>query len=602
MERVIQVPVSFESETRTYERQFLVEQKIFDRFYPDLTEEMKDEIDYVLGGVTRGILAAGIGCSLTRSLVPRLCLATSSDSPDRVELVREKFSSLREGITPETSEDTQKLISQLARGPYDLDIKMEVEEDEQIDFGKDLIAALTQLLEGHQFGVNAPVINDEGDRVRLVSGDLKIEAVFGEVPLKPDIKHTEISFYQGEEKVFKAHFGFFGDLLKRLDNDTRFGQVTNKLSVYLPLYIDGTSVFVIEEDIESQREFLLEPDSYIFKYEYDGELEKHTEILLRAIRYAIFSHKELTDVYSDLFTEKTWGSLSEMVKYAVEYFSKDENVVSPELERVYLKEILVCLEADPYLFLLIAEKIGLLGLFPFFKDKPNYISRALLTDNSFTFEMEDGSLLFPSKRDLSAILRQRKIFLKSGVSGLRIVCDALKGEDKKGKMGDRITVEEFEDLIKILKLSGTSQQVSVRSEFSAEHQRNLYQKVNSLLVEAMKKSSWRRYKKWDYYKVLPQVLKRLIEFSTMTTKRYFSFEDFENFVEENGGGSSYLMDIFRCLMQMGIIESVLDKGSITERTYFISPPNVVEDRLRKGVLLKLGSGAKNQRIIKWEKP
>lgn len=305
-------------------------------------------------------------------------------------------------------------IKKLASGVDDLDFKVRKEGDEQL-------TKEDKLRFGKIFLETAEQINRE---------DFKMEASFGPISTNPSRGGGQLLFRQNGQDVFVVHIGFFpGSQSRQYDRRAGGERVPKKQQGAIPLELEGGRLTLVIVDPHAEVRRLADPDDFAGQelpkagWDLDGDLE----IMLRTIRVALFHHNEkllekasnIDNVCNILFSPNLWQWMENVVECATESFS--QNSPSVQLQRRLAEMMMLRLEVDPYLTLLIAERIGLLKLFPYFSDK----------------------LPSLTQKDMRWILEQRERFLRSGDSGLGVFV----GEKT------RITPQEFVELINFFKIS-----------------------------------------------------------------------------------------------------------------------------------------------------
>lgn len=427
------------------------------QFFPEISETDFSLIDRVLFTTVTNLLRDNEslekdGQSLPLALTGSLAARILSENP-RIEVVRQQLANLRRILPSGAPQSLVTLTEELARGPYDLDIKAGTDPDSQERFRNRFFNAAGQVLgikADDYFASQGDDYPKEGKRQR-VSGQVEglgMEYSFGPIPSNPRKENGQVRFVKNGQEIFIVHFGFFPDDYEGYLADKRAGGalVSNKLQMALPLGRNGENIVLTESDevLAKKRKLLFLPDS--FSIESTGESTQDMEIALRAIRYGIFYHQG--NQVDDLFTAPALERLSQVFKKARETFSS----LGPSeiLQRCYQKEILVCLEADPYLFLQVAERTGLFFLFPYFCQTPASFVRGILTANALTLEMVEDpenpltkTLLPLYRRNQAAVLRQAELYLKSQFSGGKLFVDAL---DKRLRQEQNLSLADLEKL------------------------------------------------------------------------------------------------------------------------------------------------------------
>jgi len=560
------------------------------RLFPDLPALVTDYINLILPTLRKNMESESMRFALIGSVYRRVIEGLDeegilSNGEERIKIVQGRFRELSNATEDDLGEFFP-LVLELARGPNDIDLKVgvtngKITEVKETTFGR-IFLGTAQRAMIYSGGVPSSITEKDKRRCLNCSFDeQEIECSFGQISTNSKRKNARIRFFQNGREIFTVDIGFYpGDFMGLL-NDRRAGgqSVSKKQQGAIPLEIIEGNLSLVVTDPQSKVQELASPDDFSDQripemvYPIDGEVEK----LLRMLHVNLFHHKKLNleeDVYRQIFNPRIWDWMEKVVGEAVETFS--QTPPSLKAQQLFLKEIAVCLEEDPYLTLLIGEKIGLLKIFSTFSGTPIFLPRFLLTSDNFTFEVgEDGGFLPLTKRDQTAILRQRELFLESGVSGLRIVYDALFGGERRASMGEKITPEEF---VKVMSCFGFARSMTkARHQLTSDYQKEIYEKVYSRSYEEIMALRGRKYRKKKYLQMGKHVLEQLAIFSLERIAGLFSYDDFESYLINRrpswfiGRDESYTVNIdlvFNHLVRVGVITAI-DKS-----LFFLTPPNV----------------------------
>lgn len=351
--------------------------------------------------------------------------------------------------------DALPSLKKLAEGADDLDFKVKKAEEvittqDRTSFREIFFDTGKRIIEeSGEFKIEK-LGDEQRDGFLAQREDFEIEFSYGPVSTNTVRNIAQIIFRQNDSDVLAVHVGFYPVALQSTQLDRRAGgkKIPRKQQGEIPLEVKENKLVLKVKNPQEEIKSLADPDDFITQEipEVALPLEGDLEILMRTIRVALFHHNEKKlqegdGVYSVLFSQNLWQWMEEVAKKAIEVYS--QSPPSLQFERRLTEMMMLRLEADPYLTLLIADKIGLMNIFPFFHGQSVC---SFLTSDNFAF-IEEGEESVPfEQRDMRWILQQRERFLKSGASGLKIFYGALKG---KKPVGDRIKIkpEEFVDLM-----------------------------------------------------------------------------------------------------------------------------------------------------------
>jgi len=416
---------------------FLPGRNIFDKFYPDLSENLRRRIDRVIGNTVNALLQPpyNYGIDLAGSLARRLCEDSIGLNDPNIERVRRRFVQMRQAAP------NNQVIGDLARGPYDIDLRVAKDNIDFDQFGNEFLNVVMVNVFNNEIPAEeiTETVDVDGRRSLISKYDDEsiIEASFGQVKTNPTASAGKISFIEKGREVFVIDIGFHPQSYPAAMSDRRSGyRTSDKSKIALPLEIIADGIGITANSESKQTRILRNPDNFEATA-LSEDIASETELALRAVRIAIFHHKEEgnTNIYSQLFTNEAWYRLEDIFTKATQAFS--ENLPVEAMQKVFLKEALICLEADPYLFLLIAEKTGLLRIFPYFRNMPVYFVRDILTREAF-FASDDlmihnprnpriQVILPPYMRNQQALLNTRRAWnsREDKISGLKIFINSL---------------------------------------------------------------------------------------------------------------------------------------------------------------------------------
>lgn len=569
----------------------------FTRLFPDLPPLITDYIKVILPTLIKNIEAESMRLAVTGSVYRRVIEGLDREGilfngTERIKAVQQRFRKLSNATEGDLGE-CFPLVLGLARGPNDLDLKVglskgTITDSKEAAFGRIFLATAREVMIRSGGSPSDTIEKNKRRYINCPFNEQEVECSFGQISTNNKRKNAQLRFFQEGREIFRVDIGFYpGDFMGLLTDRRAGGQsVSRKQQGAIPLEIIKNDLSLVVKDPEAKVGQLADPDDFYDRrtpeitYPIEGEVEK----LFRTIRVNLFHHRRLDpedDICRVLFNQRIWDWMKEAVKEAIMAFSMEK----PSLvaQQLFQKEMAVCLEEDPYLTLLVAEKIGLLKMFPAFAGTPIYLPRFLLTSDNLTFEVgENGGFLPLVQRNQAAILRQRELFLESGISGLRIVHDALFGGEKRGNMGERVTSEEFVRLMKCFDFGQS--EVEIHPQLQSVYQREIYGRLYQTLLKEINTWKGRKYMKKEYLLGLNYILQQLMGFSFSRIACHFSYDDFEQYIlnqkrpwfvwnDEDYKAKTHMA--FNHLIRAGCITAV-------DKSFFIlTPPNILETILNE---------------------
>lgn len=392
-------------------------------------------------------------------------------------------------------------------GPYDTDLKVGVEK-------AGVSTDLAELIGEHWMESATNVIAARGgrmtkqkgkDKITLQLGDderakdcLVLTVEFGTPPINPDIRYGQIvikGHYGLTQRYFNAltrndlmvlHLGFFPP--NKGGAERRVGGVTSVSDdIAWKLYPVGGQLYVNKTDIQSSEGIKYSAGRLKSeRYHSEIDVDKDVEVMFRNVREKILHHTRINseDEVDRLFASSAWTEMRELIGTASTRLKEGEAGSNIEtLKGVYLQELLIWLEADPYLSNAIAKRIGLYRLFHKVEDYASLLPNYFLVSDSFTV----GTVVDPNNLHARAAIpgfqrtpsnswQQRRQFLeataptfdhtelnsevpapapelveraKRRMSGLKIMALALTGRDVKSEaeLYEAPTTEELFHII-----------------------------------------------------------------------------------------------------------------------------------------------------------
>lgn len=316
----------------------------------------------------------------------------------------------------------------------------------QDKFNRIVLHSFNQYTRTKKFGEasSMDVTEDGFKRTHYIfsNNEYSIDAVFGVIPTAKKLVAGRICVKHFGKEVFVVDLGFATNWA----NNKRFGPYVSDKSQLGAAIKDKGETLVIDDRQDSERELhkkrkiLIGQDAFasfdVDKVNLSGDLER----VIRALRVNAFYHKSFSTKWSEamvqmsqMFQDPAWLRTQNVIKEAIMAFERNKSEPTPEMQKVFIKEILVMIEHDPYLFLLLSEKTGLLRIFPQFRyESPGFERKLLTTADAFNFCQREGKQVPFYERNFTSIWASRQIWLQGNdqgirYSGLKMLLNALHG-------------------------------------------------------------------------------------------------------------------------------------------------------------------------------
>jgi len=438
---------------------------LLDQIYPDLLEKHPDVIEIIeplLANYARSIRELDYSFDAVRSGFHRLIVHNPL-----IGRVGSEFAYVQEHYSLE-----DLIWRELGRGPNDFDGfvgKIKTGDHEPKKFAEDELLMLARhflenaetvlpeilKLRSYDFTVD-PRRFDENTHQEVIEylawgGDYNreygIKVMFGQHKLKPEITigKIEVVDISTNREVFVFDLGFYTNY----ERDRRYGLLVDEasqLGATLLANPDDTLFLdtkYTEAVLDEKRAQLIGPDRWTTTAT-DNYIEADAERVIRALRVKFLFHEEPIDpmnMYSRFFDEGDygWNRITKVLKGIIDYLDKpligDTEAVEKEKRRratiqtKLTKEMLVMMEADPYMVLFITLRTPLLRVFPHFRHHPSEYFSGLLRKEAFYFQGPEFNPIPQKGRTPETILASRKLWLAErmagrGCSGLKLFLNA----------------------------------------------------------------------------------------------------------------------------------------------------------------------------------
>lgn len=436
------------------EREALPRRRLTQEIFPTVPPDILETIEPILAYFEKAVREMGFVDRFARSGAMRQVVP----NPE-IDRTRAAFAHLGEMIP---SLRRHPIIGPLMRGSNDMDLNIaagsrsypedvEGEDEDRLSY---LFTWIAQMyLENRFAGKELIELGEENGRqyyVMEIDGFNEIEISYGRIGTNPKVKGIEMRYTRDGNEVFITHVGFYS----QFEHNKRAGFLVSdgsQFSVVLGSDEDYLTIDENEVSLRDKAKQLLLPDKFASRSK-DKDISADMERTLRAIRNKIFYHiepdreedvskykqyftetewkdvEQNTDIFSRLFTHEGWDRIIDVISTAIRKYQKEPP--PPYMQGVFIKEIMVMAEADPYLFLMICEKTDLLRIFPMFRDVSPFYVRSLLTSDAFSFAKERGGFVPRERRSHRSVMKSREYWKKSGYSGLKLLTDAFTNEQR----------------------------------------------------------------------------------------------------------------------------------------------------------------------------
>lgn len=504
---------------------------LLDRIYPRLIvnhPQIVDLIEPMLADYANLIRKEGYTLDGVRSGFHRLITPNK-----RIDEVRSTFSKLCDSYDMGNS----NIWTELARGSDDFDSyvgRMPVNDraakiltvDELKYLGEKFLDVgerrLLQYWKG-EYHVSDTYLDKGRKVIDFLTDQYRFKISFGQMEKVNDIftGKIEVTDNSGRE-IFVFDLGFYTNYQK----NRRFGLFVDRASqdgATLVATPEETLIFDREKYPHAklaEKKDLLMGSNYWEESAVDYDVLADLERTLRALRVKVFYHKEFDGrdkdtIYNSLFVNgpQGWDRITKVLTRAIDYFNeplenskeggrKEESQERKSAQKKYVKETLIMLEADPYLTLLIAGKVPLLQLFPYFMARDNEYLDGLLKSAAFYYQ---GDAYMPKKqeeRGLDDILESRRLWLLehtsgNGYSGLKLVYDAINGisrDEKRRSLKGKEALFFYSPDNRILGILNFGEQISrdgSLAEISRQYEETFIAIVNKQFATFFNKDSIR---------------------------------------------------------------------------------------------------------------